>query len=71
MQLKPSIPLKVFGIVIGALLVLPTLVVVPMSFSPGDILSFPPKDSASAGITSSSPNRRGQPPSSKASKLRS
>ncbi|RYE43449.1 MAG: ABC transporter permease [Hyphomicrobiales bacterium] len=43
MQLKPSIPLKVFGIVIGALLVLPTLVVVPMSFSPGDILSFPPK----------------------------
>jgi putative spermidine/putrescine transport system permease protein len=43
MQTKASTPLKILGVVIGALLVLPTLVVIPMSFSSGDMLSFPPQ----------------------------
>lgn len=44
MQPTASRTLKIIGFVIGALLVLPTLVVVPMSFSSSDILSFPPED---------------------------
>lgn len=44
MQPTASRFLKVVGIIIGALLVLPTLVVVPMSFSSSDILSFPPEN---------------------------
>ncbi|MFC4564185.1 ABC transporter permease [Nocardiopsis mangrovi] len=40
---KPSWALKVFGAVVGALLILPTLVVIPMSFSESALLSFPPQ----------------------------
>lgn len=44
MHRSSSLGLRVYGIVIGALLILPTLVVIPMSFSSSAFLSFPPKD---------------------------
>ena len=43
MQSKPSLLLKVVGGIIGVLLLLPTLVVVPMSFSESAFLAFPPE----------------------------
>ena len=42
--MKTSLGLRVFGIVVGVLLVLPTLVVIPMSFSSTSFLTFPPRD---------------------------
>ncbi len=42
--MKTSLGLRVFGVVIGVLLVLPTLVVIPMSFSSTSFLTFPPRD---------------------------
>jgi putative spermidine/putrescine transport system permease protein len=35
--------LKIFGVVVGVLLILPTLVVIPMSFSSSSLLKFPPE----------------------------
>ena len=35
--------LKVFGVVVGILLIMPTLVVIPMSFSSSALLKFPPE----------------------------
>ncbi|WGW11663.1 ABC transporter permease [Saxibacter everestensis] len=43
MRRNTSLGLKVFGAIVGVLLILPTLVVVPMSFSSSAFLSFPPK----------------------------
>lgn len=43
MRGKHPLGLRIFGVVIGTLLVLPTLVVIPMSFSASEFLSFPPK----------------------------
>lgn len=43
MQSKPSLMLKIIGGTIGVLLLLPTLVVVPMSFSDSAFLAFPPE----------------------------
>jgi putative spermidine/putrescine transport system permease protein len=42
MHSRTSLGLRVFGVVVGLLLVMPTLVVVPMSFSSSAFLSFPP-----------------------------
>lgn len=35
--------LKIFGVIVGVLLVMPTLVVIPMSFSSSALLKFPPE----------------------------
>ncbi|PSL00900.1 putative spermidine/putrescine transport system permease protein [Murinocardiopsis flavida] len=43
MRGKPSPGLRAYGVVVGTLLILPTLVVIPMSFSASEFLSFPPK----------------------------
>ncbi|MFC3997316.1 ABC transporter permease [Nocardiopsis sediminis] len=43
MPAKTPWALKAFGITVGALLILPTLVVIPMSFSASAFLSFPPQ----------------------------
>lgn len=42
MHTRPSLALRIFGVLVGILLLLPTLVVIPMSFSDSDFLGFPP-----------------------------
>jgi putative spermidine/putrescine transport system permease protein len=41
---RASWPLRIFGVIVVGFLVLPTLIIIPMSFSAGRTLRFPPAD---------------------------